>query len=34
MIGFEVGGDAVEVEDEGFKVEYKIEAEEGLWRIA
>jgi hypothetical protein len=27
LIEFEVGGEAVEVEDEGFKVEWRIEVE-------
>ena len=30
---FEVGGEAVEEEDEGFEVEWGIEAEGELWRI-
>ena len=33
LIKFEVGGEAVEVEDEGFEVEWRIEAEGKIWRI-
>ena len=32
MIDFQVGGKAVEVEDEGFEVEWGIEAKGELWR--
>ena len=32
LIEFEEGGEAVEVEDEGFQVESGIEAEVKLWR--
>ena len=33
LIEFEVGGEAVEVQNEGFEAEGGIEAEERLWRI-
>ena len=33
FIEFEVGGEAVEVENEGFEVEWGIEAVGKLWRI-
>ena len=33
LIDFEVGEEAVEVQDEGFKAEGGIEAEDRLWRI-
>ena len=33
FIEFEVGGEAVEVEDEGFEVEWGIEAEGRLWKM-
>ena len=33
LIEFEVGREAAEVEDEGFEVEWRIEAEGKLWRI-
>ena len=32
LIEFEVWGEAVEVEDEGFEVEWEVEAEGKLWR--
>ena len=33
LINFEVGEEAVEVQDEGFEAEGGIEAEERLWKI-
>lgn len=33
LIGFEVGGEAVEVEDAGMQVEWGIEAQGELWMI-